>query len=120
MCCFHGQGGGLFLRHQEAGRSLHGGQVPAGSGLQDAQLRADGPGQAGRQPAGARWHQQHERAGLALNTHTHTPPTQTYTVYAALTSHSGTENSGFPSITCIFFGFTMSKSQIISKQTLSV
>lgn len=125
VCCFHRQSGGLFLRHQEAGRSLHGGQVPAGPGLQDAQLRADGPGQAGRQPAGARWHQQHERTGLALNTHTYTLLLLHEHVYAAPTSHSQAQRTlNFKHYLadhyCLgFLGFKMWKSQVISKQTLN-
>ncbi|KAK5895817.1 hypothetical protein CgunFtcFv8_009476 [Champsocephalus gunnari] len=38
-------------------------KFPAGPGLQDAELRTDGPGEAGREPAGSGWPQQHERTG---------------------------------------------------------
>ena len=63
LVCFALQNGWLLLRLEEAGCCFHWSKVPAGPRLPHAQLWTHGPGEAGCQPAGARWHQQHEWAG---------------------------------------------------------
>lgn len=75
------QNGWLLQRLKETGCCLNWGKAPAELGLPYAQLWTHRLGEAGCQPAGAGWYQQHEWAGSRQSVHFNNLCSSTFTLF---------------------------------------